>query len=73
MQFPPSNLDPARNDQSGISEIDERDFAALLDAPAVAKICWEAGLSPNMSAPTRYPRIPVPRRSQARPDRREGY
>ena len=37
---------PTWDDEGGISEIDERELAALLDTPAAAKICWEAGLCP---------------------------
>lgn len=46
-QFAPSRGHAARNDQRGISEIDEPDFTTLVDPPTMPQLCGEAGL-PSM-------------------------
>lgn len=44
-QFIPGCLHPSRDDQSGIAEVNESDFAPLVDAPTVSEVGWQAGLT----------------------------
>jgi len=46
-QFTPSRGHAARNDQRGITEVDESDFAALLNSPPAAQIGGQVRL-PSM-------------------------
>jgi hypothetical protein len=43
--LPPGHIESARNDERGVSEVDEPDFATLLDSPPVAEVGGEAGLA----------------------------
>ena len=44
-QFIPGCLHPSRDDQSGIAEVNESDFAPLVDAPTVSEVGRQAGLT----------------------------
>ena len=44
-EFAPCGLHAARNDQGGIAEIDDPYFAAVFDAPPVAKLGRQIGLA----------------------------
>ena len=44
-EFATCGLHPARDDQGGIAEIDDPYFAAVFDAPPMAKLGWQIGLA----------------------------
>ena len=46
MQLQSGDIDPARDDQSSIAEVNEADLTAILNPPAVTKIGRQAGLAP---------------------------